>query len=71
MNLDAKIRAAVLCLEREYGGAVDQPTLDYVIAEITREHRAERINQFKETFQSLIQGLRRRLAGLRPSASRA
>jgi len=41
MNLESKISAAVRCLEREYPQGIDQPTLDYVIAEITREHRAE------------------------------
>jgi hypothetical protein len=41
MNLDAKIAAAVRCLEREYPKGVDPAALDDVITEITREHRAE------------------------------
>jgi hypothetical protein len=41
MNLDAKITAAVRCLEREYPQGIDPATLDYVVGEITREHAEE------------------------------
>jgi hypothetical protein len=58
MNLKSKIDAAVRCLEREYPKGIDQPTLDYVIAEITREHRAEM--RFK--FKSAVAGALARLS---------
>jgi len=63
MKLDAKIQAAVRCLQREYPNGIDQPTLDYVIGEITREHRAE----FRQ--QSALQA-RRLLSALLGAANR-
>lgn len=57
MNLDAKIAAAVRCLEREYPKGVDPAALDDVITEITREHRAEFRQQLNARWQSVLSRL--------------
>jgi hypothetical protein len=63
MHLDAKISAAVRCLEREYPKGIDPATLDYVVGEITREHHAE----FRQRLQSQ---LRRLLSAVRATFTR-
>jgi hypothetical protein len=59
MNLDAKIKAAQRCLEREYRGDLDPAILDGVIADIRREHHAEFGNQIRAAAHRILAVVRR------------